>query len=128
MVRPGSCGTARRTCRPKPAKPTAVATVTILELPEDEFYFFQAFRPRIFDLDKQLPSFFLQMALVYGYTLFENYLADVIRIRGAKPYLAFFTLPGNERFYDSVKGPVHLPGQVLEPSTSCLTLELSAMH
>lgn len=26
---------------------------------------------------------------------------------GAKPYLDYFTLPGNERYYDFVKGPVH---------------------
>ncbi|HMQ68516.1 MAG TPA: metallophosphoesterase [Ignavibacteria bacterium] len=26
---------------------------------------------------------------------------------GAWPYLAYFTLPGNERYYDFVKGPVH---------------------
>src|SRR5262245_34079066 len=26
---------------------------------------------------------------------------------GAKPYLNYFTLPGNERYYDVVRGPVH---------------------
>jgi hypothetical protein len=26
---------------------------------------------------------------------------------GAKPYLDFFSLPGNERYYDFVRGPVH---------------------
>lgn len=26
---------------------------------------------------------------------------------GATPYLAYFTLPGNERYYDFVRGPVH---------------------
>src|SRR6185436_2129527 len=26
---------------------------------------------------------------------------------GAVPYLAYFTLPGNERYYDFVRGPVH---------------------
>lgn len=26
---------------------------------------------------------------------------------GAQPYLEYFTLPGNERYYDFVKGPVH---------------------
>jgi hypothetical protein len=26
----------------------------------------------------------------------------------AKPYLSYFTLPGNERYYDVVRGPVHL--------------------
>jgi hypothetical protein len=27
---------------------------------------------------------------------------------GAAPYLSYFTLPGNERYYDLVRGPVHL--------------------
>ncbi len=27
---------------------------------------------------------------------------------GAAPYLSYFTLPGNERYYDIVRGPVHL--------------------
>jgi tartrate-resistant acid phosphatase type 5 len=27
---------------------------------------------------------------------------------GAQPYLDYFTLPGNERYYDVVEGPVHL--------------------
>ncbi|MBI5022204.1 MAG: metallophosphoesterase [Ignavibacteriales bacterium] len=29
------------------------------------------------------------------------------RVAGAVPYLKYFTLPGNERYYDFVKGPVH---------------------
>jgi hypothetical protein len=57
------------------------ADVTIMELPEDEYYFFQAFRPGMFDLERQLPPFILQMALVHAYTLFENYIADVVRLR-----------------------------------------------
>jgi hypothetical protein len=56
------------------------ADVTVMELPEDEYYFFQAFRPGIFDLERQLPPFILQMALVHAYTLFENYIADVVRL------------------------------------------------
>ena len=59
----------------------AGAEVTVWELPEDEFYFFEAFRPALFDLEKRLPTFLLRMALVYGYTLFENYLTHVIRRR-----------------------------------------------
>ena len=55
--------------------------LTLMELPEDEFYFFQAFRPGIFELEKQLPPFILQMALVHAYTLFKNYIADVVRMR-----------------------------------------------
>jgi hypothetical protein len=57
------------------------ADVTVLELPEDEFYFFRAFRPGLFDLQKELPLFVLQMTLVYGYTLFETYVAELIRLR-----------------------------------------------
>lgn len=37
---------------------------------------------------------------------------------GATPYLAYFTLPGNERYYDFVRGPVHfyaLDSDVAEP-------------
>ena len=29
-------------------------------------------------------------------------------VEGAQPYLDYFTLPGNERYYDLIKGPVHL--------------------
>jgi tartrate-resistant acid phosphatase type 5 len=29
------------------------------------------------------------------------------RVAGAVPYLKYFTLPGNERYYDFVQGPVH---------------------
>lgn len=78
--------------------------VTIMELPEDEFYFFQAFRPGLFDLEKQLPSFILQIALVHAYTLFETYIADVIRIRlqahpaqvGLKKQISVADLLGND--------------------------------
>lgn len=55
--------------------------VTVMELPEDEFYFFQAFRPAAFDLEKALPAFLLQMALVHAYTLFESYIAEIVRMR-----------------------------------------------
>lgn len=55
--------------------------VTIMELPEDEFYFFQAFRPAAFDVEKALPAFLFQMALVHAYTLFENYIAEIVRMR-----------------------------------------------
>jgi hypothetical protein len=65
------------------------ADLTVMELPEDEFYFFQAFRPALFDLEKELPPFLYQMALVHAYTVFENYLSEVIRLRLRKhPALA----------------------------------------
>ncbi len=35
----------------------------------------------MFDLEKQLPSFILQMAFVYSYEAFEAYLAEMIRVR-----------------------------------------------
>src|SRR5512143_1274909 len=37
--------------------------VTVWELPEDEFWFFRAFRPGFFDLEKELPPFTYSMAV-----------------------------------------------------------------
>lgn len=63
--------------------PTGGSTsrVSVWELPEDEFYFFKAFRHGLFDLEKQVPAFLLQMSFVYVYTLFENYIAEILRTR-----------------------------------------------
>jgi hypothetical protein len=58
--------------------------VTVMEFPEDEFYFFRAFRQGLFDLDKGIPPFILEMSLVYAYTLFETYVSDIVRL-GAPP-------------------------------------------
>lgn len=33
---------------------------------------------------------------------------DYYSLNGAQPYLDYFTLPGNERYYDFQRGPVHL--------------------
>lgn len=55
--------------------------VTVWELPEDEFWFFKAFRPTLFDLDKRLPPFVFEMAIIYAYALFESYLSDILRNR-----------------------------------------------
>lgn len=55
--------------------------VTRLELPEDEFYFFKAFRHGLFEWEKQVPTFLLHMAFVYAYTLFENYLRGILSLR-----------------------------------------------
>lgn len=55
--------------------------VTVLELPEDEYWFFQAFRPGLFDLDRDLPSFVYEMAIVHSYAMFETYLSDLLRAR-----------------------------------------------
>jgi hypothetical protein len=57
------------------------ANVTVMELPADEFHFFRAFRGGLFELDRVLPSFLFEMALVYAYTLFESYLFEVVRRR-----------------------------------------------
>jgi hypothetical protein len=56
-------------------------SISVLELPEDEYFFFRAFRPGIFELQSQLPAFFFAMSFVYGYTLFETYISDVVRCR-----------------------------------------------
>jgi len=55
--------------------------VKFLELPEDEFYFFKAFRHGLFEWEKQVPAFLLQMAFVHAYTLFENYLRGILSLR-----------------------------------------------
>jgi hypothetical protein len=55
--------------------------VTVWELPEDEYWFFQAFRPGLFDLDRDLPSFVYEMAIVHLYAVFEAYLSDLLRAR-----------------------------------------------
>jgi hypothetical protein len=59
-------------------KPSAVR---FLELPEDEFYFFKAFRHGLFEWEKQVPTFLLQMAFVHAYTLFESYLRGILSLR-----------------------------------------------
>ncbi len=46
------------------------------------------------------------------------------RAAGALPYLAYFTLPGNERYYDFVQGPVHffaIDSDTNEPSGTSVT-------
>jgi len=55
--------------------------LAIWELPEDEFYYFKAFREGLFDLEKQVPAFLLQMAFVHAYTLFESYLQTILELR-----------------------------------------------
>jgi hypothetical protein len=60
------------------AKPPRIA---VWELPEDEFYFFKAFRHGLFEWEKQVPAFLLQMAFVHAYTLFESYLRGILSLR-----------------------------------------------
>jgi len=62
-------------------EPYRHTNVTIMELPEDEFHLFRAFRAGLFELDRVVPSFLFEMALVYAYTLFESYLFEVVRRR-----------------------------------------------
>ena len=43
---------------------------------------------------------------------------------GAQPYLDYFTLPGNERYYDFVKGPIHffaIDSDAREPDGNSIT-------
>jgi len=55
--------------------------IAVWELPEDEFYFFKAFRHGFFDLEKNVPAFLLQTAFVYAHTLFESYLTSILKSR-----------------------------------------------
>ena len=55
--------------------------VTVWELPEDEYWFFQAFRPGLFDLDGDLPRFVYEMAIIHAYAMFEAYLSSLLRMR-----------------------------------------------
>jgi hypothetical protein len=55
--------------------------LAVWELPEDEFYFFKAFRHGLFEWEKHVPAFLLQMAFVHAYTLFENYLRGILSLR-----------------------------------------------
>ena len=55
--------------------------VTVWELPEEEFWFFRAFRPGIFDLDKDLPHFVYAMGIVDAFAMFEGYLSDLLKER-----------------------------------------------
>ncbi len=53
--------------------------VTVWELPEDEFWFFRAFRPGLFDITKDLPGYLYEIGIVHAYSLFEGYLSEIIR-------------------------------------------------
>jgi hypothetical protein len=75
----------------KDGKKTGI--VTVWELPEDEFWFFRAFRPAMFDLENRLPSFLYEMGIVHAYAMFEAYLADILRQR----FRAYPKLMGGQR-------------------------------
>jgi hypothetical protein len=55
--------------------------ITVWELPEDEYWFFRAFRPALFGLEKALPGFVFEMGITYAYALFEGYLSEILRRR-----------------------------------------------
>lgn len=67
--------------------------VTVWKLPEDEFYFFRAFRPALFDLTKSLPLFIYELGIIHAYSMFEGYLTEIIRSR----MLAHPLLMGTQR-------------------------------
>lgn len=56
-------------------------SASVMEMPEDEYYYFGAFRSGIHNLDKEVPEFMLGLGMVHAYSLFESYIAEVIRIR-----------------------------------------------
>jgi hypothetical protein len=53
--------------------------VSVWELPEDEFYFFRAFRTGLVGLASELPTFYLGMCLVHAHGLFEHYLNELLK-------------------------------------------------
>ena len=55
--------------------------VSVMELPEDEFWYFEAFRPALSRLSLGAPGFLAEMELVTLYGVFEAYLADTLRDR-----------------------------------------------
>jgi hypothetical protein len=56
-----------------------VGDLTVLELAEDEFYFFKAFRGGIASLTNELPDFFYGMCLVHAHVLLEHYLSQLLK-------------------------------------------------
>jgi len=90
--------------------------VKFLELPEDEFYFFKAFRHGLFEWEKQVPTFLLQMAFVHAYTLFENYLRSILSLRLTEQpeLLAVFSICVDLR---SVEGHTAEPVKTLSPDS-----------
>jgi hypothetical protein len=55
--------------------------VSVMELPEDEFWYFEAFRPALSRLALGAPGFLAEMELVTLYGVFEAYLGDMLRDR-----------------------------------------------
>lgn len=59
----------------------STGSVAVMEMPEDEYWYFKAFRPALFNLKSDLPSFIYEMSFVYAYAVFEAYLSDILRMR-----------------------------------------------
>jgi hypothetical protein len=87
--------------------------ISVLEIPEDEFYFFGAFRKGILELQNELPAFIFGLGQVYAYSLFESFIMDVLRDRigkhpecmGAKKqvnYEEVFGTPSKEALVDTL--------------------------
>lgn len=55
--------------------------VKVMSLPEDEFWFFEGFRPALSGLWLGPPAFLHEMAFINLYAVFEGYLSDVLRRR-----------------------------------------------
>jgi hypothetical protein len=62
----------------------------IWEFPEDEFWFFEAFRPAISRLSLEAPGYLFEMALINLYAVFEAFLSDLLqeRLRRIPAWLA----------------------------------------
>ena len=92
---------------------TILKNVSVLEMPEDEFHFFGAFRKGIFALQNELPAFIFGLGQVYAYSLFESYIVEVLKDRlGKHPecmgqkkqvnYSEVFNAPSKEALVDAL--------------------------
>ena len=92
---------------------TPLKNLSILEMPEDEFHFFGAFRKGILELQNELPPFIYGLGQVYAYSLFESYITDVLRDRlskhpesiGAKKQVSYsevFKAPSKEALVEAL--------------------------
>ncbi|MFN4178289.1 MAG: hypothetical protein ACK4F1_15200 [Phenylobacterium sp.] len=52
-----------------------------MELPEDEFWFFEGFRPALSSLSVEPPAFLHEMAFVNLYAAFDGFVSDLLRAR-----------------------------------------------
>lgn len=89
----------------------ALKDVSVLEMPEEEYYFFGAFRKGYFELQSDLPPFIYGLGQVHAYSLFESYVTAVLRDRlkrhpeslGSKKQVSYskvFEAPSKEALVD----------------------------